>query len=73
MSIFKELSARMVQQNAWVVLQLFNGKVGDVNIYLVILVTLIAMVSPGTHLMKNIEYQSRNIESQIKKYIQVCN
>ena len=30
-SIFKELSTRMVQQNAWVVL-LFNGKVGDVNI-----------------------------------------
>ena len=28
----------MVQQNAWVVL-LFNGKVGDVNIYSVILVT----------------------------------
>ena len=37
-SIFKELSTRMVQQNAWVVL-LFNGKVGDVNIYSVILVT----------------------------------
>ena len=36
-SIFKELSTRMVQQNAWVVL-LFNGKVGDVNIYSVILV-----------------------------------
>ena len=27
----------MVQQNAWVIL-LFNGKVGDVNIYSVILV-----------------------------------
>ena len=38
LSIFKELSTRMVQQNAWVVL-LFNGKVGDVNIYSVILVT----------------------------------
>ena len=37
--IFKELSTRMVQQNAWVVL-LFNGKVGDMNIYLVILVTI---------------------------------
>ena len=37
-SIFKELSTRMGQQNAWVVL-LFNGKVGDVNIYSVILVT----------------------------------
>ena len=37
-SIFKELSTRMVQRNAWVVL-LFNGKVGDVNIYSVILVT----------------------------------
>ena len=36
-SIFKELSTRMVQRNAWVVL-LFNGKVGDVNIYSVILV-----------------------------------
>ena len=35
-SIFKELSTRMVQQNAWVVL-LFNGKVGDVNTYSVIL------------------------------------
>ena len=34
-SIFKELSTRMVQQNAWVVL-LFNGKVGDVNMYSVI-------------------------------------
>ena len=38
LSIFKELSSRMVRQNAWVVL-LFNGKVGDVNIYSVILVT----------------------------------
>ena len=38
LSIFKELSTRMVQQNAWLVL-LFNGKVGDVNIYSVILVT----------------------------------
>ena len=38
LSIFKELTTRMVQQNAWVVL-LFNGKVGDVNIYSVILVT----------------------------------
>ena len=37
-SIFKELSTRMVQQNAWVVL-LFNGKVGDVNTYSVILAT----------------------------------
>ena len=35
--IFKELSTGMVQQNAWVVL-LFNGKVGDVNIYSVVLV-----------------------------------
>ena len=35
--IFKELSTGMVQQNAWVVL-LFNGNVGDVNIYSVILV-----------------------------------
>ena len=33
----------------------------------------IFMVSPGTHLVKNIESQSRNIESQIKKDIQVCN
>ena len=62
-SIFKELSTRMVQQNAWVVL-LFNGKVGDVNTYSVILVTN-SYVSPGTHLVKNIESQSRNIESQI--------
>ena len=38
LSIFKELSTRMVQQNAWLVL-LFNGKVGDVNMYSVILVT----------------------------------
>ena len=38
LSIFKELTTRMVQQNAWAVL-LFNGKVGDVNIYSVILVT----------------------------------
>ena len=38
LSIFKELSSRMVQQNAWVVL-LFSGKVGDVNIYSVIFVT----------------------------------
>ena len=38
LSIFKELTTRMVQQNPWVVL-LFNGKVGDVNIYSVILVT----------------------------------
>ena len=30
--ISKEFSARMVRQNAWVVL-LFNEKVGDVNIY----------------------------------------
>ena len=29
---------RMVQQNAWVIL-LFNGKVGDVNIYLLVLAT----------------------------------
>ena len=29
----------------------------------------IVMVSPGTHLVKNIESQSRNNESQIKKYI----
>ena len=40
--ISKEFSARMVRQNAWVVL-LFNEKVGDVNIYIyihsVILVT----------------------------------
>ena len=36
--IFKEFNTIMVQQNAWVVL-LFNGKVGDVNIYSVILVT----------------------------------
>ena len=48
---------------------LFNGKVGDVNIYSVILDTN----SYGTHLVKNIESQSRNIESQIKKNIQVCN
>ena len=33
----------------------------------------IVMVSPGTHLVKNIESQSRNIESQIKKNLQVCN
>ena len=66
LSIFKELSTRMVQQNVWVVL-LFNGKVRDVNIYLVILVKIV-MGSPGTHLVKNIESQSRNIESQIKKY-----
>ena len=34
----------------------------------------IVMVSPGTHLVKSIESQSRNIESQIKKKnIQVCN
>ena len=72
LSIFKELSTRMVQQNAWVVL-LFNGKVGDVNIYSGY--KRIVMVSPGTHLAKNIESQSRNIESQIKKYIyiHVCN
>ena len=38
LSVFKELSTRMVQQNAWVVL-LFNGKVGDVNTYSVILAT----------------------------------
>ena len=38
MSIFKELSTRMVEQNAWVVL-LFNGKVGEVDMYSVILVT----------------------------------
>ena len=38
LSIFKELSTRMVQQNAWVIL-LFNGKVGDVNTYSVVLVT----------------------------------
>ena len=37
-SIFNELTTRKVQQNAWVVL-LFNGKVGDVNTYSVILVT----------------------------------
>ena len=30
--IFKQFSTRMVQQNAWVVL-LFNGKVGEVNIF----------------------------------------
>ena len=36
--IFKELSKRMVQQSVWVVL-LFNGKVREVNIYSVILVT----------------------------------
>ena len=29
---------RMVQQNAWVIL-LFNGKVGDVNIYSLVLAT----------------------------------
>ena len=34
----------------------------------------IVMVSPGTHLVKNIESQSRNNESQIKNiYTQVCN
>ena len=33
--ISKEFSARMVRQNAWVVL-LFNEKVGDVNIYIYI-------------------------------------
>ena len=38
LSIFKELSTRMVQQNAWVVL-LFNGKAGDSNIYSMIWVT----------------------------------
>ena len=38
LSIFKELSIRMVQQNAWVVL-LFNGKAEDANIYSVVLVT----------------------------------
>ena len=38
LSIFKELTTRMVHQNVWAVL-LFNGKVGDVNIYSVILVT----------------------------------
>ena len=38
LSIFKELSTRMVQQNAWVQVLLFNGKVGDVNIYSVLLV-----------------------------------
>ena len=27
----------------------------------------IVMVSPGTHLVKNHEYQSRTIESQLKK------
>ena len=39
LSIFKELSTRMVQQNAWVQVLLFNGKVGDVNIYSVVLAT----------------------------------
>ena len=44
LSIFKELSTRMVQQNAWVIL-LFNGKVGDVNIYSVVWLQIV-MVSP---------------------------
>ena len=69
-SIFKELSTRMVQQNAWVVL-LFNGKVGDVNIIQWFWLKIV-MMSPGTHLVKNIESHSRDIESQIKK-IYVCN
>ena len=64
LSIFKELGTRMVQQNAWVILQ-FNGKVGDVNIQWFWL--QIVMVSPVTHLVKNIESQSRNSESQIKQ------
>ena len=55
----------MVQQNFSAGL-LFNGKVGDVNTYSVILVTN-SYVSPGTHLVKNIESQSRNIKSQVKK------
>ena len=38
LSIFKELTTRMVQQNFSAVL-LFNGKVGDVNIYSVVLAT----------------------------------
>ena len=38
LSILKELTTRMVQQNFSAVL-LFNGKVGDVNTYSVILVT----------------------------------
>ena len=38
LSIFKELSTRMVQHNALVIL-LFSGKVGDVNIYSVMLVS----------------------------------
>ena len=49
---------------------LFNGKVGKVGavtIYSVILVKNSFMVSPGTHVVKNIESQSRNNESQIKK------
>ena len=62
--IFKELSTGMVQQNAWVVL-LFNGKVGDVNNIQRFWLKIV-MVSPGTHLVKNIESQSRDIESQIK-------
>ena len=69
MSIFKELTTRMVQQNAWVVL-LFNGKVGDVNNIQRFWLKIV-MVSPGTHLVKNIESQSRDIESQIKKYTSV--
>ena len=59
----------MVQQNAWVVL-LFNGKVGDVNNIQRFWLKIV-MVSPGTHLVKNIESQSRDIESQIKKYTSV--
>ena len=48
-----------------------DARVGDVNIYIYIqwFWLQIVLVSPGTHLVKNIESQSRNIESQIKKKI----
>ena len=58
LSIFKELSTRMVQQNAQVIL-LFNGKVGDVNIYSVVLATN----SYG----ESWDLSCESIESQIKQ------
>ena len=65
LSIFKELTTRMVQQNVWAVL-LSNGKVGDVTIYSVILVTNSVMVSPETPLVKNIESQKHRVPHKKK-------
>jgi len=65
--ISKEFSARMVRQNAWVIL-LFNEKVWDCEyIYIQWFWLQIVMVSPGTYLVKNIQSQSRNIESPMKR------